>query len=173
MTESDDVTEIKADIDIRGSAPVFNTKELLREIYLDMKVLRPQVTSLVEADLPRRVSKLEAAIGRLAEKEISEKALDTERELRYQQRYEAQTAGIATAMVAQEKAVAAALAALDKQSTLEGSFTDRRLSKAEPLGDAINRMAGGSIAVQQGWKYVLAVGTIIIGIAGLLLGVAK
>lgn len=159
--------------DVRGSAPVFNTKELLREIYDDVKILRPQVASLVEADLPRRVRALETHVARLIEQELSEKALDSERELRYQQRYEAQTAGIATAMVAQEKAVAAALAALDKQSTVEGEFLDRRLTKTEPFGDTLSRMAGGSVAVQQGWKYVLAVGTILIGLAGLLMGLSQ
>ena len=157
--------------DVRGSAPVFNTKELLREIYDDVKILRPQVTSLVEADLPKRMLTLEIHVARLMEKEGSQKELDAERELRYQQRYEAQTAGIATAMVAQEKAVAAALAALDKQSTVEGEFLDRRLTKTEPYGDTLSRMAGSSVAVQQGWKYVLSVGSILIGIAGIILAI--
>src|ERR1035437_3990075 len=159
--------------DVRGSAPVFNTKELLREIYDDVKILRPQVLSLVEADLPRRVRALEAAVAHLAEQEHSEKAIDQERELRYQQRYEAQTAGIATALAAQEKAVSAALTALDKQSKIEGSFVDRRLDKTEPYGELLSRMSGSSVAIQNGWKYVLAVGTIIIGIAGLVLALAQ
>lgn len=159
--------------DVRGSAPVFNTKELLREIHDDVKILRPQVASLVEADLPRRVRALETGLAKVQEQSIAEKQLDEERELRYQQRYEAQTLGLSTALAAQEKAVAAALAALDKQGQLEGAFVDRRLARTEPYGDTLSRMAGSSVAIQQGWKYVLAVGSILVGLAGLLLAMAR
>jgi hypothetical protein len=167
------VLEVNGDVDIRGSAPVFNTKELLQEIYHDVKILGPQVKSLVDADLPRRVADLEVGLAHVVEREAAARALDAERELRYQQRYESQTQGIGTAMVAQEKAVAAALAALDKQSSVEGMFMDRRLSRTEPLGEELSRMAGGSAAVQNGWKYVIAVGTILMGIAGLFIAFAK
>ena len=159
--------------DIRGSSPVFNTKELLRMIYDDVKILRPQVSSLVEANLPQRVGVLETTMARLVEKDLSEKALDTERELRYQQRYEAQSTGIATAMVAQEKAVAAALAALDKQTTVEGGFLDKRLAKTEPYVDMLNSMSGSTAAVQNGWKYLLGVGAILLSLAGFALALTK
>jgi hypothetical protein len=142
-------------------------------IFDDMQIIRPQVCTLVEANLTHRVGVLETSVARLLEKELSEKALDNERELRYQQRYEAQTAGIATAMVAQEKAVAAALAALDKQSTVEGAFLDRRLTKTEPYGEALGRIAGGDLAVQNGWKYLLAAGSLALGIAGILLALFR
>jgi hypothetical protein len=158
-----DVDKMEVDkVDIRGSAPVFNTKELLREIYDDMKILRPQVTSLVDANLPARVLALEVTSARLVEKDLAEKQLDVERELRYQQ-----------GSTAAKEAVAAALAALDKQSTLEGTFLDRRLNKTEPLGDTLARLSGGSAAVQQGWKYVLAVGTLVIGFAALLIAFSQ
>lgn len=159
--------------DVRGSAPAFNTTQLLREIYSDVKILRPQVASLVEADLPRRVRQLETSVASLIEQAKAERSLDEERELRYQQRYEAQTLGLATALTAQKEAVAAALTALDKQSQLEGGFVDRRLAKTEPYGDTLSRMAGSSVAVQQGWKYVLAVGSVLIGLAGVIVAIAQ
>lgn len=153
-------TEIS--VDIRGSAPVFTTKELLQEIYHDMKILRPQVTSLVEANLPQRVREIESQVAILVERELAEKELDKERELRYQQ-------GTTNA----KEAVAAALAALDKQSTLEGGFLDRRLTKTEPLSDTLARMSGGSQAVQQGWKYLLSVGSILVGLGLLVIALTK
>ena len=66
-------SETEINVDIRGSAPVFSTKELLQEIYHDMNILRPQVASLVEADLPRRVRELESQVSILSERELAEK----------------------------------------------------------------------------------------------------
>lgn len=162
--KEDEVIDVTASVDgdLRGSAPVFTAKDLLREIYDDMKILRPQVASLVEADLPRRVRSLEAQVATLSERELAEKQLDVERELRYQQ-----------GSTAAKEAVAAALAALDKQSTIEGGFLNQRLTKTEPLSDTLSRMAGGSMAVQQGWKYVLAVGSLLTGFGLLFLAFAK
>lgn len=45
--------------DVRGSAPVMSSKDLLLELYHDMKVVRPAVEALVSANLPARVTALE------------------------------------------------------------------------------------------------------------------
>ena len=85
-----------------------------------------------------------------------------ERERRYQQ-----------CSAAAKEAVAAALAALDKQSTLDGGYLDRRLTKTEPLGDTLARISGGSAAVQQGWKYLLSVGSILVCLGLLVIALTK
>ena len=45
--------------DPRGSAPALSTRDLLLELYHDMKVVRPAVEMLVSANLPARVQALE------------------------------------------------------------------------------------------------------------------
>lgn len=45
--------------DPRGSAPALSTRDLLLELYHDMKVVRPSVEMLVAANLPSRVQALE------------------------------------------------------------------------------------------------------------------
>lgn len=50
---------MSTDDDFRGSAPVMSSKELLLEVYHDMKIIRPAVEALMQADLVRRVGSLE------------------------------------------------------------------------------------------------------------------
>ena len=45
--------------DVRGSSPVMTTKDLLLEVYHDMKIVRPIVESYVKENFPVRVLNLE------------------------------------------------------------------------------------------------------------------
>lgn len=45
--------------DLRGSAPAMTSKDLLLDIYYDMKVVRPQVQMLVDQRLDARITILE------------------------------------------------------------------------------------------------------------------
>ena len=47
--------------DVRGSAPVMSTKDLLLELYHDMKFVRPAVESLLAAGVVARIERLEVA----------------------------------------------------------------------------------------------------------------
>jgi hypothetical protein len=50
------MTEMEA---VRGSAPAMSTKDLLLEVYQDMKIIRPIVEHYVGENLPTRVRGLE------------------------------------------------------------------------------------------------------------------
>lgn len=45
--------------DIRGSSPILSTKELVLDIWRDVKEMKPAVTTLVAANLPSRVEAIE------------------------------------------------------------------------------------------------------------------
>ena len=47
--------------DVRGSAPVMSTKDLLLELYHDMKFVRPAVETLLAAGVVARIERLEVA----------------------------------------------------------------------------------------------------------------
>jgi hypothetical protein len=52
--------EIRGEHDeVRGSAPVMSTKDLLLEVYRDMKFVRPALEGLLAAGLVARVEELE------------------------------------------------------------------------------------------------------------------
>lgn len=46
--------------DLRGSSPAMSTKDLLLEVYRDMKFVRPAVEALQEAKLPERINAVES-----------------------------------------------------------------------------------------------------------------
>lgn len=45
--------------EVRGSAPVMTTKDLILELYADMKVVRPAVEALQSESLPSRIRIIE------------------------------------------------------------------------------------------------------------------
>lgn len=63
--------------DPRGSAPALSTRDLLLEVYHDMKVLRPAVEILVAANLPARVQALELDHAVRDAKDVSPERVST------------------------------------------------------------------------------------------------
>ena len=130
--------------------------------------------------------------------------LENERDLRYQQRWEAQNKAVETAMIAAEKAVNAALQSAERAVGKAEIATEKRfesvnefraqladqsstlLTRTEYLaghkaleekitGVKENQSAstGASQAVANGWKYVLAAGMFLLGLAGVVLAGAR
>ena len=130
--------------------------------------------------------------------------LDVERDLRYQERSEAQDKAVAVALVAAEKAVQAALLSAERAVGKAEIATEKRfesvnefraqladqsatlltrteyLAGHEALEEKItgvkeNQSAstGASQAVANGWKYVLAAGMFLLGLAGVVLAGAR
>jgi alpha-D-ribose 1-methylphosphonate 5-triphosphate synthase subunit PhnH len=130
--------------------------------------------------------------------------LENERDLRYQQRWEAQNKAVETAMIAAEKAVQAALLFAERAVGKAEIATEKRfesvnefraqladqsstlLTRTEYLaghkaleekitGVKENQSAstGASQAVANGWKYVLAAGMFLLGLAGVILAGAR
>lgn len=61
------------------SPAALSIKDLLLEVYADMKVVRPAVQSLVDAHLPDRVAVLERQVGQhLIESKLPERVLTLE-----------------------------------------------------------------------------------------------
>ena len=130
--------------------------------------------------------------------------LENERDLRYQQRWEAQNKAVETAMIAAEKAVNAALQSAERAVGKADIATEKRfesvnefraqladqsstlLSRQEYLAGhkaldekitSIKELqsagTGASQAISNGWKYALAAGTLLLGLAGVILAAAK
>lgn len=156
--------------DVRGSTPVMSTKDLLLEVYHDVKLMRPALETLILADLPRRVLALEVGTA------VTNTTSSTS-DRRYQERFEAQTQAVAAALAAQEKAVAAALLALDKQSGWQDAATAKQLEGNAVWRDTYGNKAmftsGRAQATADGWKYLLGAGSILIGLLGVVLAAAK
>lgn len=51
--------ENTTDTEVRGSAPAMSTKELLLDLYHDMKFVRPAVEAIQAEALPTRVRRIE------------------------------------------------------------------------------------------------------------------
>lgn len=109
--------------------------------------------------------------------------LETERDLRYQQRWEAQVKAVTDAMLAAEKAIAAALTAAEKAvlkaetaaNGVTGELRDalgkmeqRFTEKIEDVVGQQNVTAGRNTGSSATWAYVIAIAGIVIAALALL-----
>jgi len=120
-------------------AQTYTNALVQREIASLEKLIHQRIDSVEKAvtvahdNLVRIPTEVDKAVGHL-------RGLMDERDLRYDQRFKAQTEAVSTAMVAAEKAVAAALSAADRAVLKAEGSTEKRFEAVNEFRASLNDM---------------------------------
>lgn len=110
------------------------------------------------------------------------KALLAEMDLRYQQRFDAQTTAINAALLAAEKAVTKAEIAADKRFELLNELRMGVATKSDyeaqekliaALSSRLDKQEGKSIGLSSGWGYLIGAIGLVSGLIGIFIALSK
>lgn len=104
---------------------------------MDHLIQQSDPTALTTAQLSRATADLK---GLLEQQLAAQSRLMDERDLRYDQRFRAQTEAVSTAMTAAEKAVAAALSAADRAVLKAENASEKRFEAVNEFRQSLNDM---------------------------------